>query len=147
MMQNFFYLAILRPTPNERSSIKRGKNVWRNRFIFKILNLNKIKRGAVQFLFSNSTDLVPMHLKKVTSQITIICWANAGILSAVLLARSRQMTLARCHFAINCQPLVRCWSNARIPTTPAYANVMPTIIFQVRWPDMICGHHLLILIV
>ena len=33
------------------------------------------------------------------TQIAIICWANAGILSAVLLARRRQMTVARCHFA------------------------------------------------
>ena len=32
-------------------------------------------------------------------QIAIICWANAGSLTAVLLARRRQMTLARCHFA------------------------------------------------
>ena len=32
---------------------------------------------------------------------------------------------------LNCQPLVRCWSNARTPTSPAYANVMPTILFQV----------------
>ena len=33
------------------------------------------------------------------SKIAIICWANAEILLAVLLARRRQMTLARCHFA------------------------------------------------
>ena len=32
---------------------------------------------------------------------------------------------------LNCQPLVRCWSNSRSPTSPAYANVMPTILFQV----------------
>ena len=127
------------------------------------------------------------------SQIAIICWANAGILSVVLLAQRRQMTLERIwprvylfqsslsvvlsahvvitvdghdkifwcrhsmipdsnhlldqrwHFfgsfvdptstndvspmsfcssgQLNCQPLVRCWSNARSPTSPAYANV------------------------
>ena len=53
------------------------------------------------------------------SQIAIICSANGGILSAV----------------------------ARSPTSPAYANVMPTILFQVsRWAN-VYGHHLLILIV
>ena len=36
---------------------------------------------------------------EVHAQIAIICLANAGILSAVLLARRRQMPLARCHFA------------------------------------------------
>ena len=61
-----------------------------------------------------------LHLyTSIHAQIAIICWANAGILTAVLLARRRQMTLARC------QPLVRCWSNARNPTSPAYANVLP----------------------
>ena len=53
------------------------------------------------------------------SQIAIICSANGGILSAV----------------------------ARSPTSPAYANVMPTILFQVsRWAN-VYGHHLVILIV
>ena len=47
---------------------------------------------------------------------------------------------------LNCQPLVRCWSNACRPTSPAYANVMPTILFQVlRWANV--SRHDLILIV
>ena len=45
----------------------------------------------------------------VTSQIAIICWANAGILSAVLLARRRQMTLAQCHFAHRANLIANCW--------------------------------------
>ena len=32
---------------------------------------------------------------------------------------------------LNCQQLVRWWSNVLSPTSPAYANVMPTILFQV----------------
>ena len=38
----------------------------------------------------------------------------------------------------NYQPLVRCWSNARSPTSPAYANVMPTILFQVSRQTNVC---------
>ena len=37
-----------------------------------------------------------------------ICWASAGILSAVLLARRRQMTLARCHFAHRANLIANC---------------------------------------
>ena len=38
---------------------------------------------------------------------------------------------------LNCQRLVRCWSNALSPTSPAYVNVMPTILFQVsRWANV-----------
>ena len=32
----------------------------------------------------------------------------------------------------NCQRLVRCWPNALSPTSPAYANVMPTLV----WLDL-----------
>ena len=45
----------------------------------------------------------------IYSQIAIICWANAGILSAVLLARRRQMTLARCHFAHRTNLIANRW--------------------------------------
>ena len=38
---------------------------------------------------------------------------------------------------LNCQSLVRCWSNARSPASPAYADVMPTILLQVsRWANV-----------
>ena len=37
---------------------------------------------------------------------------------------------------LNCQPLVRCLSNARSPTSLAYAKVMPTILFQVSRPTL-----------
>ena len=43
------------------------------------------------------------------SQIAIICWATVGILSAVLLARRRQMTLARCHFAHRANLIANRW--------------------------------------
>ena len=37
---------------------------------------------------------------------------------------------------LNCQPLVWRWPNAFSPTSPAYTNVMPTILFQVsRWDN------------
>ena len=42
---------------------------------------------------------------------------------------------------LNYQRLVRCWSNALSPTSPAYASVMSTIRFQLsialgqRWSD------------
>ena len=37
---------------------------------------------------------------------------------------------------LDCQSLVRCWSNARTPTNPAYANVMPTYARHDLWtPD------------
>ena len=87
-------------------------------------------------------------INSLSTQIAIICWANAGLLSAVLLAQRRQMTLARCHFAQN-PPLVRswssnststvetlvlvqCWANVSTPTTccqqlQPLPNVGPTI--------------------
>ena len=41
------------------------------------------------------------------------------------------MTLARC------QQLVRGWSDARSPISPAYANAMPTTLSQVwRWDNV-----------
>ena len=43
------------------------------------------------------------------SQIAFICWANDGILSAVLLARCRQMTLAQCHFADRANLIANRW--------------------------------------
>ena len=40
---------------------------------------------------------------------TQIRWASAGILSAVLLARRRQMALARCHFAHRANLIANRW--------------------------------------
>ena len=51
--------------------------------------------------------------------------------------------VTRRHFAhqadiIDCQRLVRCWYNVFSPTTLPYANVMPTILFQVlRWANIV----------
>ena len=38
---------------------------------------------------------------------------------------------------LNCQRLIRCWFGTLSTTRPAYANVMPTILFQVsRWANV-----------
>ena len=67
------------------------------------------------------------------SQKAINCWANVGILPAVLLAQRRQMTLARCHFAHRANFIANRWFD--VGPTPvaqqAHANVMPTTLFQV----------------
>ena len=60
-----------------------------------------------------------------TSQLAIIRWVNVGILLV------RRLTLARCHIA-HWADLSRCWSIALSPTSPAYANVMPIILFKSR---------------
>ena len=62
----------------------------------------------------------------IRSQITIICWANAGILSAVLLARRRQMTLARCHFAHWANLIANRWFNVNLTPVAQQALHMPT---------------------
>ena len=50
--------------------------------------------------FENSSLILRCQsCRQRITQIVIIFWANASILSAVLLARRREMTLARCHFA------------------------------------------------
>ena len=75
-------------------------------------------------------------------QIAINCWAKADILSAFLLARHASTNdvspISFCSLGQrNCQPLFRCWSNARSPISPAFANVIPTILFQVsRWANV-----------
>ena len=73
-----------------------------------------------------------------TPQIAIICWANAGILSAVLLARRRQMTLARCHFAHRANLIANRWFDVGPTPIAQQALHMPTILS--RWA-MIYGHH------
>ena len=55
---------------------------------------------------------------------------------AFLLARRWQMSdvgsISFCSSGrLNCQRLVRCWSNALSPASPACANVIPTIPYQV----------------
>ena len=65
----------------------------------------------------------------------IIRWANVGILLAVLLVRRLQTNLA--HRPTLLPTVGSCWSNTLSPTNPAYANVMPTILFQVsRWANV-----------
>ena len=59
-------------------------------------------------------------------QIAIICWANAGILSAVLLARRRQMTLARCHFAHRANLIGNRWFEVGPTPVAQQALHMPT---------------------
>ena len=57
-------------------------------------------------------------------QITIICWANVGILSVVLLARRRQMTLARCHFAYRANLIANRWFD--VGPTPVAQQALHT---------------------
>ena len=61
-----------------------------------------------------------------SSQIAIICWANAGILSTVLLARRRQMTLARCHFAHRANVIANRWFDVGPTPVAQQALHMPT---------------------
>ena len=110
-------------------------NIKESRLFMYILNNSDILFGS--FLCVNAYFEASIHLilffvsnhSKQETQIAIICWDNASILSAVSLARRRQMTF-HSSGQLNYQPLVRCWSNAFSPTSPAYANVMPTILFQ-----------------
>mgnify|MGYP003690534163 CR=1 FL=1 len=60
------------------------------------------------------------------TQIAIICWANAGILSAVLLARRRQMTLVRCHFAHRANLIANRWFDVGPTPVAQQALHMPT---------------------
>ena len=86
----------------------------------------------------------------LTSQIAIFCWANSGILSAVLLARRRQMTLTRFHFAQNL--IFNRWFDVG-PTPVAQQTLhyqrnanhsLSSIALGQRWPHMIYEHHQLI---
>ena len=74
-------------------------------------------------------------------QIGINFKANVGILSAVLLFQCWQITLVRYHFCSSgwrdYQRLVWFLSNALSPTSPAYAIVTVTILFQVScWANV-----------
>ena len=60
--------------------------------------------------------------KTRSPKIAIMCWANAGILSAVLLARRRQMTLTRCHFARRTNLIANCWFD--VGPTPVAQQVL-----------------------
>ena len=59
------------------------------------------------------------------SQIAIICWANAGILSVVLLARRRQITLVRCHFAHRANLIANSWFGVDPTSVAQQALHMP----------------------
>ena len=83
-----------------------------------------------------------------------MCWAIVGILSAVLLARRRTNdVIARCHFAHRSNLIVNRWFDVGPTPIAKQALHMPmyhsrsSIALGQRWPDMIYGHHLLMLIV
>ena len=61
-----------------------------------------------------------------TSQIAIIYWANAGILSAALLAQRRQMTLCRCHVAHRANLIANRWFQVGPTAVAQQALHMPT---------------------
>ena len=63
-------------------------------------------------------------MDKEYTQIAIICWANAGILSAVLLARCRQATLARCYFAHRANLIANRWFD--VGPTPVAQQALHT---------------------
>ena len=76
--------------------------------------------------------------------------------SEVLLAQRRQMTLARCHLMLigpTSLPTVGSMLVQRpLPNKPCICqrnanHSLSSIALGQRWPDMIYGHHLLILIV
>ena len=62
----------------------------------------------------------------VQSQIAIIRWANVGILLAVLLVRSWQMTMARCHFAHWADLIANGWFDVGPTPVAQLALHMPT---------------------
>ena len=63
---------------------------------------------------------------EITAQIAILCWTNAGIMSAVLLARRLKMMLARCHFARRANLTANRWFDVCPTPVAQHALHMPT---------------------
>ena len=77
--------------------------------------------------FENSSLILRCQsCRQRITQIVIIFWANASILSAVLLARRRKMTLARCHFAHRANLIANRWFGVGPTPVAQQALHMPT---------------------
>ena len=77
--------------------------------------------------FENSSLILRCQsCRQRITQIVIIFWANASILSAVLLARGREMTLARCHFAHRANLIANRWFGVGPTSVAQQALHMPT---------------------
>ena len=76
---------------------------------------------------ANNVKIMLNCKRKSEISIAIICWANACILSAVLLARRRQMTLARCHFAHRANLIANRWFDVGPTPVAQQALHMPTL--------------------
>ena len=100
------------------------RSIYINCYIDCRSKMNSIKTERLKWRCISEALMKILHL--FYTSIAIICWTNAGILSAVLLARRRQMTLARCHFAHRANLIANRWFDVGPTPVAQQALHMPT---------------------
>ena len=78
-----------------------------------------------------------MHTTLVLLQVTSICYITLWSGFLLFTLNYHDLNSLSTSAQRNCQQLHQSWSNALCPTSPVYADVMSTILYQtMRWANV-----------